>query len=273
MTRTYRRFVALGDSQTEGLNDGDDVRGYRGWADRLAEQLAAVDPQVRYANLAVRGRRTHQVHAEQLPAALTLRPDLATVMTGVNDLLQNRFDAAAVAGHLEAMFEALTALGAHVITFGFPDPGLLVPAARGLTGRARALNAHIRRAADRHGVTMVDLSAHPITTDPRLWSADRLHLNPLGHTRLAAAVAHTLDLPGSGPQWMNPLAQQQKISARQLVEAELRWVSSSVGPWLLRRLLGRSSGDGRTAKRPTLVPVRPSPDSEPGAMTSSWPIS
>jgi len=259
MTHTYQRYVALGDSQTEGMNDGDDVRGYRGWADRLAEQLAAVNPQMCYANLAVRGRRAHQVHAEQLPAALSLRPDLATVMAGVNDLLRSRFDAAATAGHLETMFEALTGLGARVVTFEFPDPPMLSSAARRLATRIHDLNAHIRSAADRRGVTVVDLSAYPVCTDPRLWSTDRLHLNTLGHTRLAAAVAHTLDLPDSDTLWMSPLARQEKPPAWRRAEANLRWAGSFVGPWLVRRALGRSSGDGRTAKRPTLTPVNPRP--------------
>ncbi|MFC6832884.1 SGNH/GDSL hydrolase family protein, partial [Streptomyces goshikiensis] len=37
---------------------------------------------------------------------------------------------------------------------------------------------------------------------------------------------------------------------------ELRWAASFAGPWVGRRLRGRSSGDGRTAKRPRLLPVR-----------------
>ncbi|WP_433380824.1 GDSL-type esterase/lipase family protein [Streptosporangium sp. CA-115845] len=84
----HLRFVALGDSQTEGLGDGDDTVGLRGWADRLAERLALHDPGVQYANLAVRGRLAAQVHQEQLAPALALRPDLATVVAGVNDVRQ-----------------------------------------------------------------------------------------------------------------------------------------------------------------------------------------
>lgn len=52
----YHRYVAIGDSQTEGVGDGDDRVGLRGWADRLAERLAAANPGLEYANLAVRGR-------------------------------------------------------------------------------------------------------------------------------------------------------------------------------------------------------------------------
>lgn len=260
MTGTYLRYVALGDSQTEGMNDGDEVRGYRGWADRLAEQLTAAQPRLQYANLAVRGRVTGDVRTEQLPTALSLRPDLVTVLAGLNDLLRPRFDAIAVAGHLESMFEALTGAGARVVGFTLPDPGLLVPAARGLTRRTQDFNARVREAAHRHGVTVVDLSVYPICTDRRLWSADRLHLNALGHTRLAAAVAHALGLPDGADLWADPLAPQRKPPTWRRAGGELRWAVSYVGPWLLRRALGKSSGDGRTAKRPTLAPARRWPE-------------
>lgn len=251
----YERYVALGDSQTEGLMDGDPVRGYLGWADRLAARLAVANPSLRYANLAVRGQLAHQVRATQLAAAVALRPDLASVMAGVNDLLRRRFDAAVVAGQLEAMFEALTGVGARVFTVVFPDPARLVPAARFLTARTVALNWAIRAAAERHGVTVVDLTPYPVCTDPRLWSADRLHLNELGHTRMAAAAAHALGVPGSDLSWAESLDPQAKPTLWRRVDTELRWTASFAGPWILRRLRGRSSGDGRVAKRPQLTPV------------------
>ena len=43
----YARYVALGESQTEGLGDADTTGGCRGFADRIAEQLAAVNPDLR----------------------------------------------------------------------------------------------------------------------------------------------------------------------------------------------------------------------------------
>jgi uncharacterized protein (DUF952 family) len=36
---------------------------------------------------------------------------------------------------------------------------------------------------------------------------------------------------------------------------EARWLSGDVAPWMWRRVRGRSSADGRTAKRPQLLPV------------------
>ncbi|MFF2729820.1 SGNH/GDSL hydrolase family protein [Streptomyces sp. NPDC058008] len=251
----YLRYVALGDSQTEGLGDGDDVIGLRGFADRFAEHLAAVHPGLGYANLAVRGRVTAQVRAEQLGPALALRPDLATVVSGVNDLLRPRFDAEEVAGHLEVMFAALTSAGARVVTLTFPDVGRIVPLARPVRSRVFALNTRIRAAAARHGVTVAETGRHAVTTDPRLWSADRLHASPLGHERIAAALAQAVALPGSDASWTLPLPPRNAPTARQTAVAELRWAGTFLGPWLVRRLRARSSGDGRVAKRPRLLPV------------------
>ncbi|MGW2050682.1 SGNH/GDSL hydrolase family protein [Streptomyces sp. NPDC001858] len=253
----YTRYVALGDSQTEGLGDGDDSTGLRGWADRLATRLADHNPGLRYANLAVRGRLAGQVHAEQLGPALALRPDLATVVAGVNDLLRPRFDADDVAGHLEATFAALTGQGARVATVTFPDPTRLIPLARPLAPRVLALNARIREAARRHDVVVADAGRHPVVTDPRLWSPDRLHASPLGHERIAAAVAHALGLPGSDDSWTHPLpAPPHPVrSGLRAGPGELRWIAGFLGPWVGRRLRGRSSGDGRPAKRPALLPV------------------
>ncbi|MEU9113767.1 SGNH/GDSL hydrolase family protein [Streptomyces sp. NPDC048483] len=256
----HLRFVALGDSQTEGVGDGDDTVGLRGCADRLAERLALHHPGVQYANLAVRGRLAGQVREEQLAPALALRPDLATVIAGVNDLLRPRFDADEVAGHLEAMFAALTGQGVRVATVTFPDVARITPLARPLSSRVTALNHRIRQAAHRHRVAVAETSHHPVVTDARLWSPDRLHAGPLGHDRIAAALAHALDLPGSDDSWTHPLPAQAAVpSGWRTLGGELRWVASFVGPWLGRRLRGHSSGDGRTAKRPDLLPVRTAP--------------
>ncbi len=261
----YLRYVALGDSQTEGLGDGDDLTGPRGFADRLAEHLCRHEPAVQYANLAVRGRLAAQIHAGQLAPALALRPDLATVVAGVNDLLRPRFDADEVAGHLEAMFAALTAQGAHVATITIPDPARISPLARPLVPRVTALNQRIRQAAGRHGVTVAETALHPVASDPRLWSADRLHAGSLGHERIAAALAHALHLPGTDDSWTRPLPVAPPPARRHAAAAELRWLAGFLGPWLLRRIRGRSSGDGRSAKRPLLRPVRTDDSAPPRA--------
>lgn len=256
-TGPYERYVALGDSQTEGLGDGDDGTGLRGCADRLAESLAVSSPGLTYANLAVRGRLAGQVRAEQLGPALALRPDVATVIAGMNDLLRPRFDADEVAGHLEAVFAELTAAGARVATVTFPDAGRIIPLARPVGSRVTALNTRIRAAAARHGVAVAETFHHPVVTDARLWSPDRLHASPLGHARIAAAVAEALALPGSDDAWTLPLPAipGPRPSGPRRALDEARWVAGFLGPWVGRRLRGRSSGEGRKAKRPDLAPV------------------
>lgn len=253
MTR-FERYVALGDSQTEGLNDGDERSGYRGWADRLAERLAAGHPEFAYANLAVRGLRTREIRDTQLEPALAMRPDLATVMAGMNDLLRPRFDAAQVADGLEDMFAALSAAGARVVTVTFPDIAEIMPMTRPLAPRVRALNAALLVAAERHGVVVVRCDRYPICTDPRIWSEDRLHANALGHTLIADAMAHALGLPDADDAWTRSLTPLPRSSRWSTARTEGRWLRTFVGPWLGRRIRGTSSSAGRTAKRPDLLP-------------------
>lgn len=252
----YARYVAIGDSQTEGLRDGDDRTGYRGWANRLAERLATLNPNCEYANLAVRGRLIGQVHAEQLEPALAMRPDLATVVAGLNDIIRTEYDGDAVAGHLETMIGALAGSGAQVATLTYPDVGAIIPIARRWQPRVAAFNARVREIAARHGATVVETDRYAVCTDRRIWSGDRLHLNTLGHARLAEGFAHALGLPGSDSSWTDPLPGRDAPGLARALAGELRWAGVFLAPWVWRRLNGRSSGDGRSAKRPQLQPVR-----------------
>ncbi len=252
--QSYQRYVAIGDSQTEGLGDGDDVRGHRGFADRLAARLAELNPGLRYANLAVRGKLAGEVRAEQLEPALALAPDVATVVAGLNDVLRPKCDVDAVTAHLEAMFAALTATGATVGTVTFPNVARIAPLARPLLPRVLALNAGIRSAAARHGVRVVEAFTVEAVTDPRIWSPDRLHASPVGHQRIADSMAHALELPGADDSWTHPLPALPRPPRLTVIGTELRWLGGFLGPWVGRRLRGVSSGTGRAAKRPELTP-------------------
>ncbi len=71
----FRRYVAIGDSTTEGLEDPDGTGGYRGWADRLAQHIADhQDEPLEYANLAIRGLRMREIRMSQFEAALAMEP-------------------------------------------------------------------------------------------------------------------------------------------------------------------------------------------------------
>jgi lysophospholipase L1-like esterase len=253
----FARYVALGDSQTEGLNDPDGVGGFRGWADRFAELVATTSPDLHYANLAVRGLLVGQIRQNQLTAAVGLRPDLATVLGGLNDMLRPSFDQDAVLGDLDTMLTALTDAGAVTLTCTFPDIAEVAPLFRRLAPRVRAYNAGVRSVAAARNAIVVDFAAHGVGSDLRLWSPDRIHANPDGHALIAAAFAHGLGLPGFDEEWTRPLPPGARRGSLGRAGTELRWVGGTVLPWAVRRARGRSSGDGRVAKRPELTPVCP----------------
>ena len=256
---SWQRFVAIGDSSTEGMGDPDGTGGFRGWADRLAGHLAAAHGEgFEYANLAIRGKTTEQIQDEQVPAALALRPDLVSVIAGMNDILTVSFDPEATAGLVERMFTTFTEAGVDVLTFTLPDPTPNLFFTRVIQPRVVEFNDALRQAARRAGVMMVDVAAFTEGSDPRLWSDDRLHGNSAGHERVAHALAHGLGLPGFDDSWRVPLPPALPEPLVTAIRADLVWVHQHALPWLWRTVRGRSLGDVAAAKRPAPEPVRPS---------------
>lgn len=256
--RSYARYVAIGDSSTEGIDDPDGRGGYRGWANRLAVHVsAAQSAPLMYANLAVRGRKTRDVRRQQVEPALAMHPDLVTVFSGVNDIVRRDCNVGKVARDMEQMFVAFTATGATVLTITMPDLSEVVPMARLMRERCLELNDLVREACARMGVLCADLARASVTGDLRLWSGDRLHANSEGHRRIALALAQTLGLPGHNGAWADPLPDTARRSVVARLGGELRWTSEHLVPWLWRHARGISSGDGRTAKRPALETVDP----------------
>ncbi len=265
----YQRYVAIGDSSTEGLNDPDGAGGYRGWANRLAEHVASHQGSLLYANLAIRGRRTRQIRDGQLDHALAMQPDLATLFSGTNDVVARRFDLAQVADDIEHMHQALIEGGATLLTFTLPDLTPVMPLGRLVAARIEALNDSLREISARTGALLVDFASHAVASDPRLWSADRLHANSQGHARVAQALAHALALPGTDNSWFAALPETPPRSALQRMRAEIDWIREYLAPWIWRHLNGRSSGDGLVAKRPRLLLVEVS--TEPAMARSQNP--
>jgi lysophospholipase L1-like esterase len=254
MTR-YERFVAIGDSTVEGLDDPDGRGGYHGWANRLAGRIANAQGSVLYANLGIRGRTTRQVREEQLAPALALRPDLAAVVSGTNDLLRGRFDARALQDDVEAMQRALIEVGATVVTFTLPDLSPIMPLARMLRTRLERMNDAIRGAAAATGAIVCDFANWPVASDARLWSPDRLHANSAGHARIAEALAEAVGVPGATRAWAQPLPPAPPRGMSGFLREEWSWMHGYLGPWLWRHARGRSSGDGIRAKLPALTRI------------------
>jgi lysophospholipase L1-like esterase len=257
---TWARYVALGDSFTEGLWDvPSDGALCRGWADLLAGHLAtrqdaAGAPPLAYANLAVRGRLLRPILREQVPAALSLEPDLVSLVGGGNDMLRPAADPDRLARDLEAAVARFRAAGADVILATGVDTADS-PLVRRTRSRVAVLNAHVWSIARRHGAVVVDLWGMRSLRDWRMWSDDRIHLTTEGHRRVAQAALVALGLSPDDPRWDEPLATVPAPPRSQQLREDAEWVREHVVPWMTRRLQGRSSGDTRVAKRPELAPA------------------
>lgn len=226
------RFVALGDSLTEGVGDpvGD---GWRGWAALLADGLG---PAVEFTNLAVSGAQTRDVLERQLPAGLALRPDVVSVVVGVNDTLRCTFDIHAVAARLDAVYAAFTEQGALLLTACLPDPGAMLglpgALASPLARRQRAVNSVVHALSERYGAVHLHAAEGAWITDRAMWSADRLHPGERGHRQLAvrfhAVLAEAGLATGAAPSPEPEFAQPAK-------SASLWWLATAGTGWVARR--------------------------------------
>jgi lysophospholipase L1-like esterase len=245
------RYVALGDSFTEGVGDHDPrlPNGVRGWADRVAEVLATRTKDFSYANLAVRGKKLDPVLTEQVEPAVEMRPDLVTLYAGGNDILRPRVDIDGLVSRYGEAVGRLRRTGAHVVLFTGFDLGF-APVFRHLRGRVATYNELVREVADVHGATVVDYWRLREYRDPRLWDVDRLHMSSAGHQRMAIEVLDTLGVEHDLVPF--DLAPLPEMDRRQRRDADLAWARAHAAPWVQRRLRGTSSGDGLSARRPAL---------------------
>jgi lysophospholipase L1-like esterase len=252
---SWQSFVAIGDSFTEGLDDPYPEHGlYRGWADLVATRLSAEVPDFGYANLAVRGRKLGPVIDEQVPVALGLRPDLISFAAGGNDALRRTFDGPALTGQLDEVVKLLRASGADLLLFGFAQLNARLPGRNLVRMRAELVNRAVAEIAERSGARLIDLWSDEEFSNPLMWSVDRLHMNAYGHHRVAAHVLTALGISPEPTWWELPVPGRAPSWAAQRFD-DARWMGTHLAPWVRRRLTGRSSGDNRTAKRPTLGPL------------------
>jgi len=257
----WNRYVAIGDSFTEGLwdlGDQDDTR-CRGWADILAARLSSRRTEagaapLEYANLAIRGRLLGPILTDQLPTALALEPDLLSMIGGGNDILRPTVDIDHLAGRLEAAVVQARAAGADVLlsTGMNPADSALMRRTRHRVG---LYNSYVWSIARRHDAHVLDLWGMQSLRDLRMWSDDRIHLTTDGHARVAQAALVGLGLVPDDPAWDDPLSPLPPAPRLEKAMADAVWLREHVYPWATRRLRNRSSGDLRSPKRPSLEPV------------------
>lgn len=253
----FRRYVALGDSFTEGLSDERPDGTYRGWADMVALRLAQDDPEFEYVNLAVRGKKLRQVATEQVPVAVEWEPDLITIGAGANDIIRLSTDITTLNRLAHATLGRLSDSGATVVVFAGFDPRLRIPMTKRSGARAERFNESVRRSAEHFGATLVDLWDMPRIYEDMMWAPDKIHLTPAGHALIADAVLASLGIssqtaPPADPSHPSPDGWENT-----------RWFIRDVIPWMYRGARGRSSGDGMEPKYPSPVrPARWQPDRE-----------
>ena len=233
----YLRFAALGDSATVGV--GDPVPGgWRGWS-RLLSSALATAYDVSYCNLAVSGATSTDVLHGQLADAVAHRPDLASLLVGVNDTMRAGWHPGRVREELMTCAAALHDAGATLLTARFHDHGAVLglPGVlrRPLNARIEVVNAVYDEVHARFGGHRVDLegmAARLDVYDRAFWSVDRLHPSELGHRALARGYADLLAASGLDfePPSLEP-AGGQPVGWRQ----DVAWLVRQGAPWVGRR--------------------------------------
>ena len=185
---TFHRYVALGDSFTEGVGDPDPTRpnGLRGWADRVAEVLAQQTDDFGYANLAIRGRKLRR-HPRPSRSSRPSRsqPDLVTIHGGGNDVLRPRVDIDALAADVRRRDRAARrqrrARRRCSPSSTRAPAGSTARCAAGwrssTSGSARSPTATARRLVDMWRMRDIEIAG--------VMDTDRMHLNAAGHTHMA----------------------------------------------------------------------------------------
>lgn len=239
MSLPWKRFVAIGDSLTEGVGDPIRGGGLRGWADRLAEALRRAEPELTYVNLARRGLRTDQVRRTQLQAALAAQPDLAAALMGTNDLLDPAFEPARFEEGLDAVVRPLTEAGALVLTATFVDLTAFSPLPARLKSRVRERSEEasevVRTVSKRYDTMCVDTEQFPDKLEREIISVDRLHPSPHGHILLAQVFAKLLEVRSGVPI---PMPEPPEIAGRLL---QWRWLIRQLDPIEVARHIWRFS--------------------------------
>lgn len=250
------RYVALGDSFTEGVGDPSQhlPNGVRGWADRVAEALARDTPGWEYANLAIRSKRLRHIIAEQLETAVAMKPTLITLYAGGNDVMDLGTRIPDILAQYELLVARLAQTGATLVLFTGYDVEVS-PLLGPLRRKNHAYNDGVRGLATKYGTVLVDYAAFAAYTNPRLWGPDRLHMSKAGHKYLASQLLDQLDVP-------HGIAFKHKDrrpgpGAREWARNQYVWVTDWVLPLAARKVRGTTLGDDLSPRWPEPVRVPP----------------
>ena len=126
------------------------------------------------------------------------------------------------------------------------DAGLF----KALRGRHAVHAANLFTIAQRHGCYVLNLWGMAALRDWRMWAEDRIHLTSEGHRRVALAALTALGHRTDLADWTTPLPPADRATRGEELRGHAAWARTYAGPWVQRRLQGRSSGDTVDPKRP-----------------------
>jgi lysophospholipase L1-like esterase len=252
----FQRFIVCGDSYSEGMTDEVIDGKYRGWADRVADVMSQAHADFTYMNLAIRGKLIGQVVEGQVPTALafvTGSDTLVSFHAGANDALRPGYQASIAIPLYQEAVRLIAKSGATVMLFTvLENTGNKGKGSEIWQKRFAEFNNGVRAVGAEVGALVIDANQETFFSDSRFLAFDRLHLNAEGHKRCADAVLERVGLPfDSG--WRTPLPPAKKVPWVIQKMITVAWFVTFALPWVVRRLMGKSSGDGRSAKYPTPV--------------------
>ena len=251
-----QRFIVCGDSYSEGMTDEVIDGKYRGWADRVADVMTKAHPDFTYMNLAVRGKLIGEVVENQVPTALAFvtGPDtLVSFHAGANDALRPGYQAAIAIPLYQEAVRLIAKSGATLMLFTvLENTGNKGKGSEIWEKRFSEFNRGVRAVGAEVGAIVVDANQETFFNDSRFLAFDRLHLNAEGHNRVAQALLERLGYQFD-PAWRIPLPPAQQTPWLKKRAISVIWFATFALPWIWRRLRGKSSGDGRSAKYPAPI--------------------
>ncbi|QIG40743.1 SGNH/GDSL hydrolase family protein [Microbacterium sp. 4R-513] len=248
------RYVAIGDSFTEGVGDELPDGRVRGWADLVAQGWAdALGESVDYSNYAIRGKLVWPIVHEQLEPALALQPTHLSFNGGGNDMLRPRTSIAHVVAAFDHVLNRCDEEGVRLIVLSGANPSAQLPLSRVIQRRGDLLSAAVSARLDERPdvIRALNWPDRELST-AGYWSEDRLHMNARGHHRVAARVLTALGMEPPAAWWSLPALPEAAPLAGSA------YYRTHVGPWVRRRLTRTSSGDGREPKYGAWTPIEPS---------------
>lgn len=203
----WNAYLAMGDSTTTGFGNWSSPVGSRSWTDLLAAALLAVEPALRYRNVAQNGATAPALIRRQLPVLSEFRPDLVSLTIGANDARASDWSAVRFARELDLIFGGIVEHGAQPLAVTYPDiAGAFAATGRGTAtrwrqalGRLREVNAAVREVAGQYGAVLLDLEDSAAATDVRYLSFDRTHPSAEGYRLAADAAVELLFVRAVGP--------------------------------------------------------------------------